>query len=425
MIIQKLVIEQYRGVSARKTIEFNPKFSVIVGENGVGKTSVLWALRVLLSHAISKLTKNQLKSQNFSNEDIAGGWPYLRAETSILSPDGIHTLLNCSAQKNIGAFVRGSDEDGKPREHAVDTPDKYEVGVRSGITVAPLVVYYSPHRSLALDRGPTKSRSVGGILSAYAESLDDRELRLGEAALLWRKEAGLEETDGRPARANHAIQQALPVFLGEFDNIRVVGDEKPRLVIDKRGTTLDLNQLSDGERGLLAVLIDLTRRLSLANPDLEQPARDGRAIVLIDELDLHLHPKWQREVVDKLRNTFQNSQFIVTTHSPFVIQSIHEGELIRLDGTIDEPYENESIEDVSEDIMGVEIPQKSKKYLEMMHVATEYYRLLRESENDQNVDVTRLKNELDALSVRFSDNPFFAATLDFKWETFLAKKKRG
>ena len=130
---------------------------------------------------------------------------------------------------------------------------------RGGIN-APLVVYYSAHRSLTLEQGASKARAAGGLGAAYAEALEDRGLRLGEAALLWRKESVLEETDGRPARANRAVEEALPAFLGEFHNLRVEGGDKPRLVVDKRGTTLDLSQLSDGERGLLAVLRNVQLR---------------------------------------------------------------------------------------------------------------------------------------------------------------------
>ncbi len=336
MILKTLTVEQYRGFTTRTALELEPRLTLIVGENGVGKTSVLWALRVLLSHALGKVMKTRAKNLFFRPEDIARGWPYLRAEVgAVLGPDD--SLLTCSAQKNAAAFVRSTNEDGRPREHAVDTPDKYEVSGESfwslkkrGSAGAPLVVYYSAHRSLALDRGASKARASGGVDAAFAEALEDRELRLGEAALLWRKEAALEETDELPARANRAIERALPKFLGEFRNLRVEGDDKPRLVVDKRGTALDISQLSDGERGLLVVLIDLTRRLAQANLDLEAPAQDGQAIVLIDELDLHMHPRWQREIVTRLTATFPKCQFIATTHSPAIISEVQPESLLLL-----------------------------------------------------------------------------------------------
>ena len=94
--------------------------------------------------------------------------------------------------------------------------------------------------------------------------------------------------------------------------------------------TLDVRQLSDGERGLLALVFDLARRLSQANPKLDDPLREGQGIVLIDELDLHLHPGWQRTVMAKLTKTFPNCQFIATTHSPQIIGECDPAGLILL-----------------------------------------------------------------------------------------------
>jgi AAA15 family ATPase/GTPase len=86
MILKSLTIEQYRGFASRTSIEFHPDFTLIVGENGAGKTSVLWALRVLLSHILPRLVKRSGKPLLFQPEDITKGWPYLRAEVTV-NPD--------------------------------------------------------------------------------------------------------------------------------------------------------------------------------------------------------------------------------------------------------------------------------------------------------------------------------------------------
>jgi predicted ATP-binding protein involved in virulence len=92
--------------------------------------------------------------------------------------------------------------------------------------------------------------------------------------------------------------------------------------VSKNGQLLFLEQLSDGERGLLALVFDLTRRLAIANPNLNDPISEGVALVLIDEIELHLHPKWQRNVLQRLCDTFKASQFVVTTHSPLVLGEV-------------------------------------------------------------------------------------------------------
>jgi predicted ATP-binding protein involved in virulence len=337
MIVENLTVEQYRGFTARTSIDFDGHLTVLVGENGVGKTSVLWALRVLLSHTLTKPLRGRSRSLYFSADDITRAWPYLRAEVAVSPSDVGEIGLKCTVQKNLEPYVKSTERDGRPREHAVDTPDRYEVvpgkagtpALRSD-SIAPLAVYYSAHRSYAFERGARIARAAVGSRAAYAEALDDRRLDLTNAAALWHNESELQKSDGRPARANQAIARALPEFLGEFQNIRVVGEEKPRLVVDKQTTTLDLSQLSDGERGVLAVLIDLTRRLAIANPKLDNPARDGQAVVLIDELDLHLHPSWQRTIASKLTATFPNCQLITTTHSPQIVGEIQPENLLLL-----------------------------------------------------------------------------------------------
>ena len=186
--------------------------------------------------------------------------------------------------------------------------------------------------------------------------------------------------------------------------------------------SLSLSQLSDGEQRLFSLFVDIARELSLQEGSVGSIG-DGKAIVLIDEIDVHLHPKWQREIVPLLEELFTGCQFIATTHSPFVIQSMRGGKLISLEGEIEAEYANQNIEDVAEDIMDIEIPQRSKRYVEMMKIASQYYRALRKSEQDSNVDVGELKMKLDAISVKYSNDPFFAANLDFEWETFIAKKE--
>jgi predicted ATP-binding protein involved in virulence len=110
-----------------------------------------------------------------------------------------------------------------------------------------------------------------------------------------------------------------------FTNLKVKKDRRltiySSLVIHKDNKELELSQLSAGEKMILSTVIDIAHRLTLANPSLENPLK-GQGVVLIDEIDLHLHPQWQREVVPALLSTFPNVQFIVTTHSPQVLSKI-------------------------------------------------------------------------------------------------------
>ncbi len=135
----------------------------------------------------------------------------------------------------------------------------------------------------------------------------------------------------------NSVRIALTTFLPEFKNIRV--ERKPRihLAVDKDGEHLNLEQLSQGEKLTMAMVGDIARRLAILNPNLENPLL-GRGIVIIDEAELHMHPKWQRSFIYRLNKTFPNCQFIYTTHSPLLVSdfkdilcySLSDGELIPL-----------------------------------------------------------------------------------------------
>ena len=218
------------------------------------------------------------------------------------------------------------------------------------------------------------------------------------------------------ARVFAACEEAVKHFLPGYHNLRQVGEERPQLCIDRNGTTIPVRQLSDGERGSLALVLDLTRRLAQANPNFADPASEAEAVVLIDELDLHLHPKWQRQIVHNLTEAFPRCQFIATTHSPFVIQALQHGELINLDLEEFGEYADKSIEDIAENVMGVKVPQKSERYFNMMDAAKKYFCLLRDASGNP-AKLAAAEKRLNELSMPFSDDPAFQALLKLERET--------
>ena len=91
-----------------------------------------------------------------------------------------------------------------------------------------------------------------------------------------------------------------------------------RMIVEKDNLEFEVSQLSQGEKSLMALVGDIARRLAMLNPSLENPL-NGQGIVIIDEADLHLHPQWQRQLIERLTKTFPNCQFVLSTHSPLVI----------------------------------------------------------------------------------------------------------
>ncbi len=117
-----------------------------------------------------------------------------------------------------------------------------------------------------------------------------------------------------------AVRRAIAGMLPGFSGLRVQRDPL-HMVIRKGDETLAIDQLSDGEKLLLALTADLARRLAMTYPDRGDPLQ-GEAVVMIDEIELHLHPAWQRRALSALARTFPGCQLIVTTHSPQVLSEV-------------------------------------------------------------------------------------------------------
>jgi hypothetical protein len=179
----------------------------------------------------------------------------------------------------------------------------------------------------------------------------------------------------------------------------------PRIVIQRTIGALSLSQLSDGEQRLFSLFVDIARQLSIHTMNSE--LGDGEAVVLIDEIDVHLHPKWQRRIVPALEDLFPNCQFIATTHSPFVIQATSRQRITSIDPKVPLGFSDSgnSIEDIAEGIQGVSVPQRSIRAERLSAAAKRYFTLLkRQAADTRNVEPAALREA--ELSYREASEPF-------------------
>ena len=178
---------------------------------------------------------------------------------------------------------------------------------------------------------------------------------------------------------------------------------------------------------MLAVVADLAIRMVTQNnflvpanvlgPEDEPLPRvlaQTPGVVLIDELDVHLHPKWQRRVVESLRRVFPRLQFISTTHSPFIVQSLREDELINLQGQSVPHLGNLSVEQIASGLMGVERPDVGQRYEQMVVAAKDYLMALEEAAKAPAEKLAEYENKLAAHVAPYADNPAFQAFLELK-----------
>lgn len=355
MEITSLKLTNIRSIETAE-FRFQPGFNLIVGVNGVGKSTVLDALRICLSRILPSMTKSRAKTISFDKRDIRSGLPFLDADLSLTIGDDKLRFTRRQWRKefaedddkNLKELRREILESERLRDRALNllreleashgvydsdsfVPSKADFMVATLLAeIAPNCIFFSPNRSVISSASTAKSRAAGGKSAAYAEALVPRRMYVAQFADWMRVQEALAQEQNTAKQHLQALRLAVAEFLPTYKNLRPTDEKPSSLLIDQDGITLDVGQLSDGERGLLALVLDLARRLSQANPSLDNPLSEGHAVVLIDELDLHLHPKWQRQIVHNLTTTFPCCQFIATTHSPQVVASVEPDQVLLL-----------------------------------------------------------------------------------------------
>jgi len=402
--IRELSLSNFRVFGEHAPFVFLDRVTVIAGVNGKGKTAVMDAIALLASRLLPLISPARSGYRTIMPTEVHGLAEQVDLALKVnCAGTPIDFRLNYSRQtrKMIRSTVPGVVRDRVKMAYGDPT--------RAG-DQAPLVVYYTTDRAgFRLPRSLPRELPRDQAL-AYVRALRSRMIDYRDFMARYRVWTG----PNGEMRNVEAFGRALSTFLEGFSDPEI--EEAPlRLRVKKGGEALYLDQLSDGERSLLAIVADLVRRLSLANPEIADPLQ-GAGVVLIDEIELHLHPTWQRNVIEKLRTTFPNIQFIATTHSPFVIQSLRAGELINLDPEEFGEYADKSIEDIAENVMGVDVPQKSERYRLMMEAAEAYFRLLRES-GSTTAGIEATEQRLNELAAPFSDDPAFQALLKLERET--------
>jgi predicted ATP-binding protein involved in virulence len=362
MYVKKLELAHVR-VFDQAEFEFQPGMNLLVGTNGAGKSTVLDVLRMMLSHALPRFTVSRSKPIDFEKDDITVDQGSLTVELQfeVMGIDFEH-LMHLPRRE----YVIDPAREGEVRQQTYDLVERNELKpdgrqIRSSTKKSdgePFAVYFSTHRSLLINRKVGKQSSAGEQAAAFAQALTRRELNIREfAEWMLVQEALAAELNQKATRRLEALNEAVTRFLDGCTNLQAVKGPTPTLLIDKNGSTLNIRQLSEGERSMVALVLDLARRLAMANPNLNDPLREAKAVILIDELDLHLHPSWQRTICDRLTTTFPSCQFIATTHSPQIVGEISPDNIVLIEnGTARRPDQSLGMDSnwILRFLMGVE-----------------------------------------------------------------------
>lgn len=322
MKINNLKVDNFRLFDDMK-LQLNGKNTVIFGINGTGKTSILKSINLLYANIINQIVnrKDLKQSLNIELDDIKYGKTQTKLEADFFIEDQVITYNRTMIRKS-GKRTQALEN---LRILASIFQDKYISDEKQDNI--PIFVNYGTNR-LVLDI-PVRIRTKHqfDIYAAFDKAIENRidfrtffewfrnqEDYENECKV---QNADLQYTD----KALDSVKKAMLVMLDGCTNLRVARKPRLEMKVDKNGVGLNVSQLSDGEKCTMALFGDLARRLTIANPNLENPLL-GEGVVLIDEIELHMHPFWQRNVVGKLRETFPNIQFIITTHSPIVLSEI-------------------------------------------------------------------------------------------------------
>jgi predicted ATP-binding protein involved in virulence len=390
MKILELTLKNFRGIDDL-TLDFSDSpTTVLVGVNGAGKSSILHAIGLAFGSQIddlfyflldktgrhTEITRTHLieDKRGFTFTDVKNGSEdcgvrirvcfQSKTEDWRLDFNTSRTLAEASFQG--GRFVDGLN-------YLLSQDSKNSI---------PIMVYYPVERRVsATPLGPPADYTFHQ-LTAYDEAISAKaEFKNFFEWFRAREDLENEQIRAKPAYRDSqldAVRNAVYRLLPGFSDLGISRSPYPAMTVKKDGEKLDIPQLSDGEKCMLAMVGDIARRLAIANPGPGDPLQ-GEGVVLIDEIDLHLHPGWQRKIIPGLERTFPNLQFIVATHSPQVLSTAKDATvwlLLAVDGAVKAkklrgPYGIDT-NTILEDLMDVdERPEEVKKrisaYFDKIH----------------------------------------------------------
>ena len=317
MKIKHIIIENYKAVRYLD-IDCSEHFNTIIGDNGAGKSTVLEAIVLLYSWLNARLSSSNGRGRLIHKDDIRKGSDYcflllemehkgMTAEWSLLSgmapKESPEKRTNLKQLNPFVQHIRSFHEDdryfmalyGVNRNVTSISVSKTLYGKKSNTASAPSFlanVSWKPFFNWLFERENEENRmKVRFNVQYHDESLD-------------------------------AVRQCLQEVFPQYRNLQFK-DRPTRLVLEKEGHEIGFEQLSDGEKCYITLVLDIARRLSMQN-DGSGPILETEQVILIDEVDLHLHPSWQLQVISNLEQKFPNCQFLVTSHSSLVLSGLSE-----------------------------------------------------------------------------------------------------
>ncbi|WP_287085136.1 AAA family ATPase [Blautia sp. LMAG:89] len=338
MYLEKIHIENYKAIE-KLDVDLKPGVNLIIGDNGAGKTSVLEGIAVALGGFFVNVAG--VSTKNIVKDDVRMSIkPIGDSSTTIeyYEPVSAGCTLHVTEKQDF-AWNRIKEE--VSATHTKIDDKNVCVWMKkltnNSDTILPLISFQSAARAWRVRRGDFGTELKKklddrrcGYIGCLDSSMDVKSIQQ------WCLKQEVVRSNKRTVREYEMFKNIVASFMKEINELTEVpsiyySPQFTELVYKDNKTEMPISKLSAGYQSLLWMVMDLAYRVCMLNPELE--SRDQiMGIVLIDEIDLHLHPKWQWNVIDALQKTFAGVQFIIATHSPIVISASKDANLILLDG---------------------------------------------------------------------------------------------
>lgn len=409
MRIKSINLTNYRG-AVSLNIDFHRQLNVFIGVNGAGKSTILDSLAIMLSWLVNRLKNTNASGRQISETEINNGQGTAIIEITGVTEDSQE--ITWKIVKTRTGYIHAGERSNFSQLNEYTQQIQRQITEHQGQINLPLFVYYSVNRAVLDIPLKIKTKHQFDSLSAYENALTSgSDFR---TFFEWFREREDLENENRKYREAEikpegfcfpdpqleAVRETIERFLPDFTNLSVRRNPL-RMEVTKKDKIVTVNQLSDGEKCLIAMLGDLARRMAIANPQNPDPLK-GNGVIIIDEIDLHLHPQWQRFVVPKLLEVFPNCQFFISTHSPNIITHVQPESLHFMEQTemgikfhpVQESY-GKNVDRILEDLMGLETtrPQEIAEALKDIYEQISHNQL------------EAAKNKINDLRAKIQDDP--------------------